>query len=66
MSIETFMGCLESSIDELCKGDPNMTFKNNDSRFIKFGKNKNDVKFTGTNQHSNIVGVSYYAICLLN
>jgi len=58
MSIETFMNCLESSIEDLCKGDKNITFSGNNSQFIKFGKDKCEVIYHGTSQHSNVVGVS--------
>jgi hypothetical protein len=40
MSIESFMHCLEASIDDLCKGNTDMYFNDNKSNFIKFGKDK--------------------------
>ena len=58
MSIETFMNWLESSIDDLWKGDKDMYFKDNESHFITFGKDKWEVKYGGTSHHSNLIGVS--------
>lgn len=64
MSIESFVNCLEHSIDDLWKGDSSISFSNNDSQFVKFGKNKWEVIYRGTSQHSNLVGVSYLIIYL--
>lgn len=59
MSIETFMHCLEASIDDLCKGNTDMFFNDNKSNFIKFGKDKCEIIYRGVSTHSNLIGVSH-------
>ena len=58
MSIETFMNWLESSIDDLSKGNKDIHFNDTKNQFIKFGKDKLEVNYKGMSHHSNLIGVS--------